>query len=156
VTVIRNALLSDTMTKAKIVQWHKKVGDKVKSDDNLPWKPIKQPWKWYYADGTLLYTGVKEGDAAKVNDVIAILASRNGRHRTGGKSQKRTSVQHLRPGGASVSPRLQRQQQPNLPHIPESAATDGSASPLPKWHRKGIDIRLVKGSGDEGRITKKN
>ena len=75
VTVIRMPLLSDTMTEGKIVQWHKKVGDKVKSDDNLADVETDKATMEVvpYAEGTLLYTGVKEGEAAKVNEVIAIL-----------------------------------------------------------------------------------
>src|SRR6218665_2912576 len=34
-TVIRMPLLSDTMKEGKIVEWHKKVGDSIKADDNL-------------------------------------------------------------------------------------------------------------------------
>src|SRR4030095_17180580 len=73
--VIRMPLLSDTMTEGKIVKWNKKVGDKVKSDDVLADVETDKATMEVvgYADGTLLYVGVKEGDAAKVNDIIAIV-----------------------------------------------------------------------------------
>src|SRR5690606_37345030 len=75
VTVIRMPLLSDTMTEGKIVKWNKKVGDKVKSDDNLADVETDKATMEVigYTDGTLLYVGTPEGDAAKVNDVIAII-----------------------------------------------------------------------------------
>ncbi len=75
VTVIRMPLLSDTMTEGKIVQWNKKVGDKVKSDDNLADVETDKATMEVvgYAEGTLLHIGVKEGEAAKVNSVIAII-----------------------------------------------------------------------------------
>jgi pyruvate dehydrogenase E2 component (dihydrolipoamide acetyltransferase) len=73
--VIRMPLLSDTMTEGKIVKWNKNVGDKVKSDDVLADVETDKATMEVvgYADGTLLYVGVKEGDAAKVNEIIAIV-----------------------------------------------------------------------------------
>ena len=73
--VIRMPLLSDTMTEGKIVKWNKKVGDKVKSDDVLADVETDKATMEVvgYADGTLLYVGIKEGDAAQVNEIIAIV-----------------------------------------------------------------------------------
>jgi pyruvate dehydrogenase E2 component (dihydrolipoamide acetyltransferase) len=60
VTVIRMPLLSDTMTSGKIVQWNKKVGDQVKSDDNLADVETDKATMEVvgYTEGTLLYIGV--------------------------------------------------------------------------------------------------
>ena len=68
-------LLSDTMTEGKIVQWNKKVGDKVKSDDNVADVETDKATMEVvgYTEGTLLHVGVKEGEAALVNSVIAII-----------------------------------------------------------------------------------
>jgi pyruvate dehydrogenase E2 component (dihydrolipoamide acetyltransferase) len=73
--VIRMPLLSDTMTEGKIVAWNKKVGDKVKSDDVLADVETDKATMEVvgYAEGTLLYVGVEEGKAAKVNEIIAIV-----------------------------------------------------------------------------------
>ncbi|MCE2757576.1 MAG: hypothetical protein LW706_06460 [Chitinophagaceae bacterium] len=75
VTVIRMPLLSDTMTAEKIVQWNKKVGDAVKSDDNLVDVETDKATMEVvgYTDGPLLHSGVENGASAKVNDVIAII-----------------------------------------------------------------------------------
>jgi pyruvate dehydrogenase E2 component (dihydrolipoamide acetyltransferase) len=75
VAVIRMPLLSDTMTSGKIVQWNKKVGDLVKSDDNLADVETDKATMEVvgYTDGTLLHIGVAEGQSAQVNDVIAII-----------------------------------------------------------------------------------
>src|SRR5215213_9283151 len=72
---IRMPLLSDTMTEGKIVQWNKKVGDKVKGDDVLAEVETDKATMEVvgYEEGTLLYIGVEEGKAAKVNDIIAIV-----------------------------------------------------------------------------------
>ena len=72
---IRMPLLSDTMTEGKIVQWNKKVGDKVKGDDVLAEVETDKATMEVvgYEEGTLLYIGVEEGKAAKVNGIIAIV-----------------------------------------------------------------------------------
>lgn len=73
--VIRMPLLSDTMTEGKIVAWQKKVGDKVKADDVLAEVETDKATMEVngYVDGTLLYVGVPAGQAAKVNQIIAIV-----------------------------------------------------------------------------------
>ena len=73
--VIRMPLLSDTMTEGKIIQWNKKVGDKVKSDDVLAEVETDKATMEVvgYEEGTLLYIGVEAGQAAKVNGIIAIV-----------------------------------------------------------------------------------
>src|SRR5258708_6770620 len=72
---IRMPLLSDTMTEGKIIQWNKKVGDKVKSDDVLAEVETDKATMEVvgYEEGTLLYIGVEAGKAAKINDIIAIV-----------------------------------------------------------------------------------
>ena len=73
--VIRMPLMSDTMTEGKIIQWNKKVGDKVKSDDSLAEVETDKATMDVvgYEEGTLLYIGVEAGDSAKVNDIFAIV-----------------------------------------------------------------------------------
>src|SRR2546426_6770098 len=72
---IRMPLLSDTMKEGVIAEWHKKVGDTVKSDDVLADVETDKATMEVmpYVDGTLLYIGVEKGKAAKVNDIIAIV-----------------------------------------------------------------------------------
>jgi len=73
--VIRMPLLSDTMTEGKIISWNKKVGDTVKADDVLADVETDKATMEVngYVDGTLLYVGVPAGEAAKVNQIIAIV-----------------------------------------------------------------------------------
>ena len=73
--VIRMPLLSDTMTEGKIIAWNKKVGDAVKADDVLADVETDKATMEVngYVDGTLLYIGVPAGEAAKVNQIIAII-----------------------------------------------------------------------------------
>src|SRR5690606_14198851 len=73
--IVRMPLLSDTMKEGVIAAWHKKVGDKVKSDDVLADVETDKATMEVmpYVDGTLLYIGVEQGKAAKVNEIIAIV-----------------------------------------------------------------------------------
>jgi pyruvate dehydrogenase E2 component (dihydrolipoamide acetyltransferase) len=158
-TVIRMPLLSDTMTEGKIVKWNKNIGDKVKSDDAIADVETDKATMEVvgYADGTLLYIGLKEGEAAKVNEIIAIV----------GKAG--TDVTPLL---ATTQPASQAATQPvnnattqpatsnSQPVEAAPAASNGrvKASPLAKRlaQEKGIDIAAIAGSGDGGRIIKKD
>lgn len=159
VTVIRMPLLSDTMTSGKIVQWNKKVGDVVKADDNLADVETDKATMEVvgYTDGTLLHVGVPEGESAKVNDVIAII----------GKAG--TDISALLPGlnapatGApaqSAAPATASTSVSAPAAATSTASADGrvKASPLAKAlaKEKGIDIAQIAGSGDGGRIIKKD
>ncbi|RFS24459.1 pyruvate dehydrogenase complex dihydrolipoamide acetyltransferase [Chitinophaga silvatica] len=156
-TVIRMPLLSDTMTEGKIVAWNKKVGDTVKSDDVLAEVETDKATMEVigYADGTLLYVGVKEGDAAKVNGIIAIV----------GKPGTNVDAILAGEGAAPAAPAAAATSAPAATttapaSAPAAAATstDGrvKASPLAKKlaAEKGIDINQVSGTGDGGRIIK--
>src|SRR5690606_17817382 len=75
VTMITMPLLSDTMTEGVIADWNFKVGDTIKSDDSIADVETDKATMEVtaYADGTLLYIGLEKGEAAKVNDIIAIV-----------------------------------------------------------------------------------
>src|SRR5690606_20016998 len=74
-TEIRMPLLSGTMTEGKIVAWNKKIGDTVKADDVLAEVETDKATMEVvgYEEGTLLYIGVEAGQAAKINEIIAIV-----------------------------------------------------------------------------------
>ncbi len=60
---IRMPRMSDTMTEGVIVEWHKKVGDKIKPGDFWPmWKQIRQQWNWKVIMKELFYTLVLKRD----------------------------------------------------------------------------------------------
>lgn len=73
--VIKMPRMSDTMTEGVIVEWHKKVGDKIKSGDLLAEVETDKATMELdsYNDGTLLYIGVEKGKSAKVDDIIAVV-----------------------------------------------------------------------------------
>ena len=157
-TIIRMPLLSDTMTEGVIAEWHKKVGDKVKSDDALADVETDKATMEVigYAEGTLLYVGVEKGQAAKVNDIIAIV----------GKE------------GTDVTPFLNSSPKPQASTVVAPASSEAKAVPVAAAKQevqadsgsrlkasplarkiakdKGIDLSQVKGSAEGGRIVKKD
>jgi len=162
VSVIRMPLLSDTMTEGKIVVWNKKVGDAVKADDSLADVETDKATMEVipYVDGTLLYTGVEAGNAAKVNDVIAIIGKAG--TDIGGLL---TALKNPVAGSKSLvadSPAPATSSAATETSATESTVSNENgrvkASPLAKKvaAEKGIDLHTVQGSGDGGRIIKKD
>ncbi len=165
--VIRMPLLSDTMTEGKIIQWNKKVGDKVKSDDVLAEVETDKATMEVvgYEEGTLLYIGVEAGQAAKVNGIIAIVGKEGtdvsafvAAEKSGGDSSTEAKSTEEKPAEESA-PVAEERTSPVEEHQ-ENASSNGrlKASPLAKKLAadKGIDISKVQGSGDGGRIIKKD
>ena len=156
---IRMPLLSDTMTEGKIVAWNKKVGDKVKSDDVLAEVETDKAAMEVvgYEEGTLLYVGVEAGKAAKVNEIIAIVG-KAGTDVSAYVAAEKSGANAVTAMAASqtTAPAAAAQAQ----EAASAANTDGriKASPLAKRlaAEKGIDLSSVNGSGDGGRITKKD
>ena len=160
VTVIRMPLLSDTMTEGKIVTWNKKVGDAVKSDDHLADVETDKATMEVvpYVEGTLLYIGVEEGKAAKVNDVIAIIGKAGTDIQALLSSLQNEQAAPAAPKAAAtpVAPAVTQTVAPEIQAA--SSNTDGriKASPLARKiaAEKGIALGSVRGSGDGGRIVK--
>jgi len=157
---IRMPLLSDTMTEGKIVSWNKKVGDTVKSDDVLAEVETDKATMEVvgYEEGTLLYIGVEAGKAAKINEVIAIVGKKG--------TDVSAYVEALKTSDSNAAPVLQpaaieapvsTQQEATLSH---SVNNNGriKASPLARKMaaEKGIDLSKLNGSGDGGRIVKRD
>jgi len=73
--IVRMPKMSDTMTEGVIAKWHKKVGDTVKSGELMAEIETDKATMDYesFNEGTVLYLGAKEGQAVKINDVLAIV-----------------------------------------------------------------------------------
>jgi pyruvate dehydrogenase E2 component (dihydrolipoamide acetyltransferase) len=154
-TVIRMPLLSDTMKEGKIVAWHKKVGDKVKADDVLADVETDKATMEVnpYVDGTLLYIGVKEGDAAQVNGIIAIVGKE-------GTDVTPYLKADAAPVAATAAPVAATTVTTTAPAVANNTTSDDrlKVSPLAKKiaAEKGIDLHALHGSGDGGRIIKRD
>ncbi|GGP02306.1 dihydrolipoamide acetyltransferase component of pyruvate dehydrogenase complex [Cloacibacterium rupense] len=157
VEVITMPRLSDTMTEGKVAKWHKNVGDTVKEGDILAEIETDKAVQDFESEfnGTLLFAGVAEGSSTKVDDILAIIGPAG------------TDVSAVVAGGGKVAaPVAAETSQASAPAVAASAPVVASAStggrinisPLAKKmaSEKGIDISTVKGSGDNGRIVKKD
>lgn len=165
--VIRMPLMSDTMTEGKIIQWNKKVGDTVKSDDSLAEVETDKATMDVvgYEEGTLLYIGVEAGKAAKVNEIIAIVGKKGTDVSAFVEAEKNAPKSENKTQEKSEEKKEEQEpsQQPTAPtngSVSQSSLEGGrvKASPLAKKLAadKGIDISQVHGSGDGGRIIKKD
>ncbi|MHB1177020.1 MAG: pyruvate dehydrogenase complex dihydrolipoamide acetyltransferase [Daejeonella sp.] len=161
-TVIRMPLLSDTMTEGIIAEWHKKVGDEVKSDDALADVETDKATMEVtgYADGTLLYIGVEKGQAAKVNDIIAIVGKEGTDVASLLKSGSRSPAP-ARPAVSAAQAPASTEETPaagGKQEVQSSSDSRIKASPLARKiaKDKGIDIEQVKGTAEGGRIVKKD
>ncbi|ODS82983.1 MAG: pyruvate dehydrogenase complex dihydrolipoamide acetyltransferase [Cytophagaceae bacterium SCN 52-12] len=160
-TVIRMPKMSDTMEEGVLVSWQKKVGDKVKSGDILAEVETDKATMELeaYDEGTLLYQGVEAGTAVPVDGIIAVIGEEGADYKAllnDGAPKAAASEQKPAEASASAAPA-------NAGNTvdADSPASDGDrlkASPLAKKiaEEKGIDIKKVTGSGENGRIVKRD
>jgi len=163
-SVIRMPKMSDTMTEGIIATWLKKVGDKIASGDILAEVETDKATMELesYEDGTLLYTAVEAGSGVPVNDIIAIIGEKGADFKTllaANKSPKVTTEPAAQVELKVAEVVKPADSKPNE-HKIEAVTTNGRviASPLAKKlaEEKGINITQVSGSGDGGRIIKRD
>lgn len=155
--------LSDTMTEGVIASWQKKIGDTVKKGEVLAEIETDKATMELesYKNGTLLYQGANPGEKIAVNDLLCII---------GEPGMNIDAIVAAAKGGAAVQPQAQSETAAPQQAAPQGQATAAPqqqavvnegrifASPLAKKlaEEKGIDLRYVKGSGDNGRIVKQD
>jgi pyruvate dehydrogenase E2 component (dihydrolipoamide acetyltransferase) len=163
-TVIQMPKMSDTMTEGTIVAWHKKVGDIVKSGDLLAEVETDKATMELesYEDGTLLYIGVEAGASVVVDGVLAIVGEKGADYKAllqGPKTQPAKDANGAAPKAEekTTAPATTPSAQPAETAVAESDERV-KISPLAKRlaQEKGFDIRQIKGSGDNGRIVKRD
>ncbi|MFZ9146110.1 MAG: 2-oxo acid dehydrogenase subunit E2, partial [Sediminibacterium sp.] len=154
--------LSDTMTEGVIAGWHKKVGDTVKKGEVLADIETDKATMELesYKDGILLYQGAKAGEKILVNELLCII---------GKEGLDVNGIVAAVKGGANAAPAASTTAstapaaapaQASAPAAPASTAVVNEgrifASPLAKKiaQEKGIDLKYVKGTGENGRITR--
>ncbi len=161
--------LSDTMTEGVVATWSKKVGDAVKSGEvlaEIETDKATMEFESFY-DGVLLHIGVEVGQSATVNAILAIIGQAGediSSHLQEVpkeivpevivqevKSEVKIEPTQVKPAPVPVAP---------LVVSPVVSASNGRifASPLAKKlaEEKGIDIGNVSGTGEGGRITKRD
>ncbi|PJJ80219.1 dihydrolipoamide acetyltransferase family protein [Mucilaginibacter auburnensis] len=159
-TVIRMPALSDTMTEGVINKWNFKVGDKVKSDDSLADVETDKATMEVvgYEAGTLLYIGPKEGEAAPVNGIIAIVGKEGTDITPLLQDTGDAPAAEAKPVEGGEAKEAATAGQSEETSADDSDDSRVKASPLARKMAKdkGINLNEVKGSAEGGRIVKKD
>ena len=173
--IITMPRLSDTMTEGVVAQWLKKVGDKVSEGDILAEIETDKATMEFesFSEGTLLFIGLKDGESAPVDSLLAII---------GKEGEDIEALVKGFDGAAPAKPKVEKAStapvqestkqvvaetktapalvQTQAAVIPTNVNTSGRvvASPLAKKIaiEKGINLATVAGSGEQGRIIKRD
>jgi len=169
--------LSDTMTEGVVAAWTKKVGDTVKAGEVLAEIETDKATMEFesFFDGVLLHIGVETGKAAPVNSVLAIIGQAGEdisaalANAAAGAPGATTSTPEPEPTPAPApevasapAPVAANAPTPAPVAAPVAATSNTSdrvfASPLAKKlaSERGIDIQAVAGTGENGRIVKRD
>ena len=168
VEIVKMPRLSDTMEEGTVASWLKQVGDDVEEGDilaEIETDKATMEFESFYS-GKLLYIGIQEGESSPVDavlavigpegtDVDAVLSNKSGgsKKKAEGDSKKEESKAEDNTSKSSESKSDKTES--------ATSASDGNrifASPLAKKiaEDKGIDLAKVSGTGDNGRIIKKD
>ena len=155
VKVVTMPRLSDTMTTGTVASWLKKVGDTVKEGDILAEIETDKATMEFesFNSGTLLYIGVEEGGTAPVDTILAILGP-------AGTDVSGIAANYL-VDATVAKPKIEdvNQDTNQIPSSQQQILSSNDrifASPLAKKiaSDKGVNLSQIKGSGENGRITK--
>lgn len=170
--------LSDTMTEGVVAGWNKKVGENVQSGEvlaEIETDKATMEFESFY-DGVLLHIGVEKGATAPVNAVLAIIGQKGedvqkilaeaaavAPATEVAEEKKEAPVVNPEPVAAPVeTPKPVAPAATSAPKAMTAAPLDSNgrvyASPLAKKmaEERGIDLAAVIGTGEGGRIVKKD
>ena len=173
--IVRMPKLSDTMTEGVVAEWHKKVGDTVSEGDllaDIETDKATMEFESFY-DGVLLHIGVEKGGAAPVNEVLAIIGEKGenvdeilasaGSSAPVEEAKEAAPAVEEKPAAVSPEPVAAPVAAVAEPVVSNGASTGNEgvrifASPLAKKmaEEKGINLNTVKGTGEDGRIVKRD
>ena len=176
--IINMPRLSDTMEEGTLAKWFKKVGDSVKEGEILAEIETDKATMEFesFHDGVLLHIGIDEGSTAPVDSIIAVIGSKGEDISSIIKGVNAVEEEPKPVVEEEPKPVLEEESKPvveeepkpvveeeSKPDIKQASLSNESTdriliSPLARKlaDEKGIDIKLVKGSGDNGRIIKRD
>lgn len=172
--VVKMPRLSDTMEEGTVAKWHKSIGDKVEEGDLLAEIETDKATMDFesFQEGTLLHIAVEEGDTSPVESMLCVLGEegediddllKGGAEDSADKKDSSEDKQEQKDSdgaesdkseGASANQAAGSEQKKD----PQDEQGRIKASPLAKKlaEEKGIELREVKGSGEGGRIVKRD
>lgn len=173
--VIYMPKLSDTMTEGVVAEWHKKVGDAVKSGEllaEIETDKATMEFESFY-DGVLLHIGVEKGKPSPVNALLAIIGEKGedisallaGAPAPAADAKPSATADAPAPvaetAKAEVTPVASTSAPASAPVAASATSLNNGrivASPLAKKlaEERGIDLGFIQGTGEGGRITKRD
>ena len=170
VTVVTMPRLSDTMEEGTVATWLKKIGEDVEEGDILAEIETDKATMEFesFQSGTLLYVGLNEGESAKVDDLLAIIGPK------GTDVSSIASNFKVATSAAETQDKIQAEAPKKVEAKKETIITSSAVeksqssvstsnkrifvSPLAKKlaEEKGINLSNVNGSGENGRIIKRD
>lgn len=170
--IIRMPRLSDTMEEGNIIEWLKKEGEQVEPGDVLAEVETDKATMELesFFSGTLIHIGVAEG-AVPVDGIIAIIGDKNddvqkilaeadsGASASNGSSASEdTSAKEESSSGSAPAPEPASSPEPSSSSTTSSSDKRIKASPLARKmaEESGLDLSNIKGSGENGRIVKRD
>ncbi len=163
--VINMPRLSDTMTEGVVAKWHVKIGDAITEGTLLAEIETDKATMDFEAfpgqEGTLLHIGVQEGQTSPVDTILAVIGAKGediSALLAGGGAAPAAPAAEAAPAAAPAAAPVA--EAPVAAPAPAAASTDArvKASPLAKSMAadKGVDLSTVQGSGEGGRIVKRD
>ena len=163
VNVIAMPRLSDTMEEGTVASWLKNVGDNVEEGDilaEIETDKATMEFESFY-EGVLLYVGIAEGESAKVDSLLSIIGPKGtdvssivAAHKEGNLTSNDSKIDSKTATVEAIE---------TIENTPETSSTTNTggrifASPLAKKiaKDKGINLSEVKGTGENGRIVKRD
>ncbi|MBN4057863.1 pyruvate dehydrogenase complex dihydrolipoamide acetyltransferase [Olleya sp. AH-315-K02] len=165
--IITMPRLSDTMEEGTVATWLKKVGDTIVEGDILAEIETDKATMEFesFNEGTLLYIGIQEGETAPVDELLAIIGDKNedvDELLKEFKANNNTDEEPAKESSKPVEKKVETQiTTPIVESTPIPVSTSNGriiASPLAKKlaQDKGINISNIQGSGEHGRIIKRD
>ncbi|MDB4850846.1 2-oxo acid dehydrogenase subunit E2 [Flavobacteriaceae bacterium] len=163
VNVIAMPRLSDTMEEGTVASWLKNIGDNVEEGDilaEIETDKATMEFESFY-EGVLLHIGVQEGESAKVDSLLTIIGPKGTDVSTLVTAHKEGSISTATTEAKNEDPTSETEQiEEQTAVISQSNNTGGRifASPLAKKiaKDKGINLAEIIGSGENGRIVKRD
>jgi pyruvate dehydrogenase E2 component (dihydrolipoamide acetyltransferase) len=165
---IRLGRMTDTMEEGFLAEMNLKVGDKIKSGDAIAEVETDKATitlESYY-NGTILHLAAKKGDTLKINDLIAIVGKEGEDFSALLAANPEPTVAETKTEKAAEKTVVIEEKEsskitaaaPTTTAPTSTSDTRLKVSPLARTiaKEKGIDLRQVKGSGEDGRIVKKD
>jgi|TARA_B110000259_G_scaffold29582_1_gene31916 pyruvate dehydrogenase E2 component (dihydrolipoamide acetyltransferase) len=178
--IIRMPKLSDTMVEGVVAEWHKKIGESVEEGELIAEIETDKATMEFesFFDGVLLHIGVEKGKAAPVNDILAIIGEKGEDIKAlleaeasgdNAKVEEKVEEKETRKPAPVSAPKIEAPKAASVKVMVEAPkmvaqpsysdnGTDLKISPLAKnlANDKGLNLSQIKGTGEGGRIVKRD